>query len=95
LFVDDCKRANDGTAEAQSAVRELLERAICDPGGVWPPLMLLLPHEHNTWSLIGIYTGREDNIFWERRAGRVSAVRASAISQGAVHVADARFTRAP
>lgn len=51
---------------------------------VWSPLMQLMPHEHNMWSVIGIYTGREDNIFWQRQDGRVSAVKATALSQGNV-----------
>lgn len=51
---------------------------------VWSPLMQLMPHEHNMWSLIGIYTGREDNIFWERKGTQVSAVSASALSAGSV-----------
>jgi predicted metal-dependent enzyme (double-stranded beta helix superfamily) len=51
---------------------------------VWSPLMQLIPHEHNMWSLIGIYTGREDNIFWRREGHRVTAVSAKAISAGGV-----------
>lgn len=51
---------------------------------VWSPLMQLVPHEHNMWSLIGIYTGREDNIFWRRQGNRVIAVGATAISAGSV-----------
>jgi predicted metal-dependent enzyme (double-stranded beta helix superfamily) len=51
---------------------------------VWAPLMQLLPHEHRMWSVIGIYTGREDNIFWERSNGRIAATRAAAISTGDV-----------
>jgi len=51
---------------------------------VWSPLMQLVPHEHKMWSLIGIYTGREDNIFWQRRDGRLAATSASAISPGTV-----------
>jgi len=49
---------------------------------VWSPLMQLLPHEHRMWALVGIYTGREDNIFWRRDAGRLRAVNATAISAG-------------
>ena len=33
---------------------------------VWGPHMVLLPHDHRMWAVIGIYTGREDNIFWRR-----------------------------
>jgi predicted metal-dependent enzyme (double-stranded beta helix superfamily) len=49
---------------------------------VWSPLMQLMPHEHRMWSVIGIYTGREDNIFWQREAGSVRAVRARALAAG-------------
>jgi predicted metal-dependent enzyme (double-stranded beta helix superfamily) len=51
---------------------------------VWAPLMQLLPHEHRMWSVIGIYSGREDNIFWERQQGRIAATRAAALSTGDV-----------
>jgi predicted metal-dependent enzyme (double-stranded beta helix superfamily) len=50
---------------------------------VWAPLMQLMPHEHNMWALIGIYTGREDNIFWQRQGGLL-ATSAKAISPGYV-----------
>jgi predicted metal-dependent enzyme (double-stranded beta helix superfamily) len=33
----------------------------------WTPQMNLMPHDHLMWANIGIYTGREDNIFWKRR----------------------------
>src|SRR5437667_7262946 len=33
---------------------------------VWGPQMTLLPHNHLMRVVIGIYTGREDNIFWLR-----------------------------
>ncbi len=33
---------------------------------VWGPRMVLMPHNHKMWAAIGIYTGREDNIFWRR-----------------------------
>ena len=28
---------------------------------IWAPWMTLLPHNHEMWAVIGIYTGREDN----------------------------------
>lgn len=37
---------------------------------VWAPCMTLLPHNHNMFAVIGIYTGREDNMFWRRIADR-------------------------
>jgi predicted metal-dependent enzyme (double-stranded beta helix superfamily) len=36
---------------------------------IWGPRMTLLPHNHQTWAVIGIYSGREDNIFWRRVPG--------------------------
>jgi predicted metal-dependent enzyme (double-stranded beta helix superfamily) len=33
---------------------------------IWGPNMTIMPHNHDMWALIGIYTGREDNIFWKR-----------------------------
>lgn len=33
---------------------------------IWGPNMTIMPHNHEMWALIGIYTGREDNIFWKR-----------------------------
>lgn len=35
--------------------------------------MNLMPHDHLMWALIGIYTGREDNILWRRSEGRLAA----------------------
>jgi predicted metal-dependent enzyme (double-stranded beta helix superfamily) len=48
---------------------------------VWAPRMTLFPHNHNMWAVIGVYTGREDNIFWRRvPGGRVEAAGAKALS---------------
>ncbi|HET9161130.1 MAG TPA: hypothetical protein VFN88_11010 [Caulobacteraceae bacterium] len=33
---------------------------------VWKPGAVIRPHNHQTWALIGVYAGREDNIFWRR-----------------------------
>ena len=50
---------------------------------IWAPWMTLLPHNHQMWAVIGIYTGREDNIFWRRVPGspdgRVEAAGARAL----------------
>ena len=31
--------------------------------------MTIMPHNHLMWAVIGVYTGREDNIFWRRLPG--------------------------
>src|SRR4030081_1451048 len=33
---------------------------------IWAPLMTILPHDHRTWAVIGVYGGREDNVYWRR-----------------------------
>jgi predicted metal-dependent enzyme (double-stranded beta helix superfamily) len=34
----------------------------------WPPSFSQTPHNHLLWAEIGVYSGREDNIFWRRCA---------------------------
>lgn len=50
---------------------------------VWAPRMTLMPHNHNMWATIGVYGGREDNIFWRRlpddAKGRVEAAGAKSL----------------
>jgi hypothetical protein len=52
---------------------------------IWGPRMCQMPHNHGIWAIIGIYTGREDNIFWRRPAGvpggRIEAAGAKALSE--------------
>lgn len=50
---------------------------------IWAPRMTIFPHNHRMWAVIGIYTGREDNIFWRRRPdGRIEAAGAHALCEG-------------
>src|SRR5215831_14796274 len=44
---------------------------------IWGPRMTICPHNHQMWAVIGIYTGREDNIFWRNPISRLT---------GAIHV---------
>jgi predicted metal-dependent enzyme (double-stranded beta helix superfamily) len=32
----------------------------------WGPGLEIRPHDHRTWAVIGIYTGREENFFYRR-----------------------------
>ena len=110
-FVEDCRAAlaEDGT---HKAVRELVARAVSEPGQVlralgepdrseiqriyhaedltilnviWGPYMTLMPHNHTMWAVIGVYSGREDNIFWRRiedgDGGRIEAAGAKALCE--------------
>jgi predicted metal-dependent enzyme (double-stranded beta helix superfamily) len=109
-FIEDCVAANREW-DGQSAVREVLQRAVKDANAVlvglgtperagldvllrsptltifaahWAPRMSLPAHEHRMWALIGLYTGREDNIFWRREPARVKAVAANVLFTGDV-----------
>jgi predicted metal-dependent enzyme (double-stranded beta helix superfamily) len=52
---------------------------------IWGPRMTVMPHNHNMWAIIGIYTGREDNILWRRvpdePRGRIEAAGAKALAE--------------
>ena len=48
---------------------------------VWGANMTVYPHNHLMWAVIGMYTGREYNIFWRRLAdGGVEAAGAKALA---------------
>jgi predicted metal-dependent enzyme (double-stranded beta helix superfamily) len=53
---------------------------------IWGPGMTIMPHDHRMWAVIGIYTGREDNMFWRRLpadAGRdIEAAGAKSLCSG-------------
>jgi predicted metal-dependent enzyme (double-stranded beta helix superfamily) len=52
---------------------------------IWGPRMTIMPHNHQMWAVIGVYTGREDNIFWRRipdsEDGKVEAAGARALCE--------------
>ena len=54
----------------------------------WKPSTTIPPHNHEMWAVIGIYGGREDNIFWRRIKdhpdGLIEAAGAKALSTGDV-----------
>jgi predicted metal-dependent enzyme (double-stranded beta helix superfamily) len=52
----------------------------------WTPQMNLVPHNHLMWALIGIYTGREDNIYWRETPDRMEAYAAEVLFAGDVGV---------
>jgi predicted metal-dependent enzyme (double-stranded beta helix superfamily) len=91
-FVADCRAALK-ESNAQTVIRELVERAVSEPAQVvkalgepkrsgvdiiyraddltilnlcWGPRMVFKPHDHRMWAVIGIYGGREQNIFYRR-----------------------------
>ena len=51
---------------------------------VWAPCMSLMPHDHRMFSVVGIYSGREDNVFWRRAGTAIEAVGAKSLGAGDV-----------
>src|SRR5687768_12692732 len=91
-FIADCRAALN-EKNAQAAIRELVARAVSEPGQIvkalgeptraglntiyaggdltilnlyWGPGMVIRPHDHRVWAVIGIYGGREENVFYRR-----------------------------
>ena len=46
--------------------------------------MSLMPHNHQMFSVIGIYSVREDNVFWRRKETTIEAVGAKSLGVGDV-----------
>lgn len=51
---------------------------------VWAPCMSLMPHNHQMFSVVGIYSGREDNVFWRRTETSIEAAGAKSLGVGDV-----------
>jgi predicted metal-dependent enzyme (double-stranded beta helix superfamily) len=91
-FIDDCRAALK-EHNPQAAIRELVAKAVSEPGQItrafgeprragvetvyraddltilnlyWGPGMYMRPHDHRMWAVIGIYGGREENVFYRR-----------------------------
>ncbi len=114
-FLTECVAAVT-ESQPETAIRELVTRAVSDPEAachalgtpkraevqrlhvsakltilnvIWAPRMTLMPHNHNMWAVIGVYGGREDNIFWRRRSenprGRIEAAGAKSFGPREAH----------
>ena len=73
-------------APARAGVQKLYNSAeLTILNVVWGPGMTIMPHNHLMWAVIGIYTGREDNIFWRRLpgqdSGRIEAAGAKSLGE--------------
>ncbi len=114
-FIADCRTAV-GADPTHKAVREIVARAVAEPGAVlkavgepreagvkkiyhagdltilnviWAPMMTIMPHDHRMWAVIGVYTGREDNMFWRRLDGAPGRAGIEAAGARALSVGDA------
>ena len=104
-FVEECRQCLR-EQNPHAAVREVVGRAVDDPGQIlkalgeptlsgiqtlyrsdtltilnvlWGPGMTLYPHDHRMWAVIGIYSGREENSFYQRSENGLRAHGAKTI----------------
>jgi predicted metal-dependent enzyme (double-stranded beta helix superfamily) len=49
---------------------------------VWAPGMVIYPHDHRMWALIGLYGGREDNTFYRRSPEGLQAAGGKQLETG-------------
>ena len=82
--VSDHQEVLRGLGEPVEAGLDVLHRSphLTIFAAKWAPRMALVPHDHRMWALIGIYTGREDNILWRRERGSIRARGASVLFAG-------------
>jgi predicted metal-dependent enzyme (double-stranded beta helix superfamily) len=77
-----------GTPERGGVQRVYVSDELTILNVIWAPYMTLRPHNHNMWAVIGVYGGREDNIFWRRLKddadGRIEAAGAKSLGPGYV-----------
>ncbi len=52
----------------------------------WTPGMVLNPHDHQMWAVIGLYGGVEDNAFYRRAGDTIEAAGGREVSAGDVLV---------
>jgi len=53
---------------------------------IWAPGMAIYPHDHRMWAVIGLYGGREDNVFYRRTAQGLEAAGSKQIDASGVAV---------
>jgi len=77
-----------GTPERGGVQRVYVSDELTIINVIWAPFMTIRPHNHNMWAVIGVYGGREDNIFWRRLKddpdGRIEAAGANSLGPGEV-----------
>jgi predicted metal-dependent enzyme (double-stranded beta helix superfamily) len=84
--ISDPTRVSSALGDPEHAGIQTLYRApdLTVINFTWAPWMCLKPHNHNMWSVVGIFFGREDNIFWRRRERTIEAAGARSLGIGDV-----------
>ena len=84
--VSDASGVMQSLGEPQQAGIEALHRSseLTILNFAWAPCMSLMPHNHQMFAVIGIYSGREDNVFWRRTETSIEAAGAKTLGVGDV-----------
>ncbi len=84
--VSDSPAVMQALGEPQHAGIETLYRSseLTILNFAWAPCMSLMPHDHQMFAVIGIYSGREDNIFWRKTETSIEAAGAKTLGVGDV-----------
>ena len=86
--ISDSGAVRCGLGEARQGGLEVLHRSaeLTVLNVTWPAGMIVMPHNHGLWAVIGVYNGREDNILWrqlpEDADGRIEAAGARTLATG-------------
>ena len=84
--VSDPARVIDGLGEPKAGGIQSIHRSpeLTIINVLWPAHMVIMPHNHSMWAVIGVYGGREDNMLWRRLPddadGKIEAAGAIALS---------------
>ena len=85
--VSDPAALIQGLGEPQKGSYDVLHRSpeLTMINVIWPIGQIVMPHNHALWAVIGVYTGREDNILWRRLPedanGQVEAAGAKTLGE--------------
>jgi predicted metal-dependent enzyme (double-stranded beta helix superfamily) len=84
--VSDCSGVMAALGEPQHAGITPLHRSpeLTILNFAWAPCMSLMPHNHQMYAVIGIYSGREDNVFWRKTESSIEAAGAKSLGVGDV-----------
>jgi predicted metal-dependent enzyme (double-stranded beta helix superfamily) len=61
---------------------------------IWAPGMSIYPHDHRMWAVIGVYGGREDNVFYRRTPDGLVRASAKQLETGDAVVLNAQTVHA-
>ncbi len=89
-FLADWEGAPDWVGPIEAGDFSVIHRddALTIMNIIWPPGVITEPHNHNSWAVIGIYQGREDNLLWQRDGDGIVPRGALTLAAGDTYAMD-------